>query len=562
MRGRFATFATVVGVVMLVIGFWWRGELFLAANGPTFDEAAYLAAGYHHWLYADFQMTSEHPPLLMMWWALPLFLGERPAFPEEVARATNRNHWQVGIALLYGADTPYTDRLNPARRMNLAIGCGVVLLSGWWAYRSWMSRLAGFAAAALAAADPNLLALSCVLSTDVGFAFFAMLSTYLLSEYASSPSRGWLFAAGMSLGLLLGTKHSAIGMVVALGMTGLLLIVRGDVLSLPGVPVEGRTVALRERLARARDLLIRLGVIAAVTLAATYGFVHFDEWGRGLKFQLTRAAHGDGAFYLCGQISRTGWYHYFLVALALKLPLGLVVAAFASAVLPGMLYGRAVERSSSGIWLFVPPMLFLAAISYSKVDLGVRVVLPSVVFLAVVAARLAALGSRRFLGGALLVCCLVGEIVSNWQATPYGIAYVNELAGGPTGALSCIADSNLDWGQGLPALKKYMVQEGIESVYLSYFGTDRPEAHGIRFAALPGYGRVGPPGGEIPPADAKRPILVVSANNLLGIYLNDPATFSWLRGRSPSAVLGGCLYVFDLTGDADAIDRVRSLILH
>ena len=35
--------------------------------------------------------------------------------------------------------------------------------------------------------------------------------------------------------------------------------------------------------------------------------------------------------------------------------------------------------------------------------------------------------------------------------------------------------------------------------------------------------------------------------------------WAWLRAREPTAVLGGCLYVFDLTGDAEAIARVRAL---
>jgi hypothetical protein len=50
---------------------------------------------------------------------------------------------------------------------------------------------------------------------------------------------------------------------------------------------------------------------------------------------------------------------------------------------------------------------------------------------------------------------------------------------------------------------------------------------------------------------------VVSANNLLGIYLNDSETFAWLRARVPSAVLAGCLYVFDLSEDPAAIHLVR-----
>jgi hypothetical protein len=99
----------------------------------------------------------------------------------------------------------------------------------------------------------------------------------------------------------------------------------------------------------------------------------------------------------------------------------------------------------------------------------------------------------------------------------------------------------------------------VPAVYLGYFGTDRPEAHGIRFQALPGYGRVGPPGGEAIPADAPRHVVAVSANHLLGLFLNDPETYAWLRGRAPTAVPGGCIYVFDLTGDAEAVARVRTL---
>ena len=60
------------------------------------------------------------------------------------------------------------------------------------------------------------------------------------------------------------------------------------------------------------------------------------------------------------------------------------------------------------------------------------------------------------------------------------------------------------------------------------------------------------------PADAPRHVVVVSANLLLGMFLNEPETYAWLRDRSPTAMLGGSLYVFDLTSDPSAIDRVRT----
>ena len=527
----------------LVAAFWWQGERFIAANGPTFDEGVHLAAGYAYWTTGDFALNREHPPLLKLLWALPLVLDDRPPYPHEVAASTH-DHWHVAKAFLYDSDRPPAELLTPARRVNLAVGCGVVVLAGWWAFRLWNSPVAGLAACGFATFDPNLLALSCVLTTDAGLAFFALLSAYLLWEYAARPSRPLLLAVGVSLGLMLAAKLSSLGMVGGLGLAGLLHLWRGGVLALPGAESQPRYRA-------AVDLAFRLAIIAFIALAATYGFVHFGEWGSGLKFQLTRVEHGDGVMVLNGELSRTGWYHYFLVALLLKLPLGLLLAAaLASGGRQPSGFGRA--------WLLVPPLAFFAAASVSRVDLGIRVVLPVLPFLYVLAARLAAPGCCRIARLLLLAACLGWASVAAWNASPHQIAYFNELAGGPTGGMRYVADSNLDWGQGLPELKRYMDREGIDAVYLSYFGTDRPEAHGIRFEALPGYGRIGPAGGEAIAADAPRHVLAVSANHLLGLYLNDPDTFAWLRGRAPTAVVAGCILVFDLGGDAEAVARVQA----
>jgi hypothetical protein len=425
--------------------------------------------------------------------------------------------------------------------MNLAIGCGIVLLAGWWAFRLWRSQLAGLAAVAFAAFDPNLLALSCVLSTDAGLAFFALLSCYLLWEYAGTPTRPLLFALGISLGLMLGSKFSAIAMIAGLGAAGIIYVWSGGTLALPGERCKSPPRA-------AFNLAFRLGVIALIALAATYGFIHFDEWGRGLKFQLTRAEHGDGRMYLNGELSKTGWYHYFLVVLSVKLPLGLVASAIGS--LPSL------WSSKNRVALFaIPPLVFFTAASFSRVDLGIRVVLPAIAFLYVLAGGLASSGRCRSLRLMLLAGCLAWSGWAAWQSAPRPISYFNEIAG-DRGA-EVVADSNVDWGQGLPALKQFMKSEGINIIYLSYFGTDRPEAYDIRFQALPGYGRVGPPGGESIPLKAPRHVVAVSVNNLLGIYLNDSETFAFLRFRKPTAILAGSIVLFDLTDDDEAIRLVR-----
>jgi hypothetical protein len=540
-----ARVSTLLLAACLAAYFWWQGEQFLAANGPTFDECVHLAAGYSYWTTGDFQMNREDPPLLKLWWALPLVLDKRLPSPTDAAESTNSNHWQVGIAFLYRSSVPHQQLLKPARRMNLLIGCGTVLLAGWWAFRAWRSRIAGLAAAAFAAFDPNLLALSCVLSTDAGFAFFALLSCYLLWEYAASPSRPLLILAGISLGLMLGSKFSAIAMIAGIGAASIVHLLGGGALALPGVRSDANAAG---RVRQAIDLAVRLGLIAAAVLAAIYGFVHFDEWGRGLKFQLTRSEHGDGRMYLLGELSTSGWYQYFLIVLAVKLPLGLVAAAI------GGLPALACRRAG---WLVIPPLAFFAAASLTRVDLGLRVVLPAVVFVYVVAGGLAAPGRFAAVRRSLLLFCLGWAGHVSWNAAPHQIGFFNEIARGQ--GTRFVADSNVDWGQGLPELKDFMRRENLPIVYLSFFGTDRPEAYGVRFQALPGYGRVGTAGGESIPPDAPGHVLAISANNLLGIYLNDAETFAFLRNRTPTAILGGCLYIFDLTTDPEALRRLRSI---
>jgi hypothetical protein len=544
----FRTVGTVIVSLALVAWFWQRGERFIAANGPTFDEPAHLAAGYAYWTAGAFKLNPEHPPLLKLLWSAPLLFADAPPYPRSIAESSNLNHWKVGNAWLFESGVSPRALLDPARRVNLALGAALVLLVAWVCFRVWRSHLAAVAGCTFAASEPTILALSCILSTDLGVTLFGFLSCYLLWEYVASPSRSLLIGAGISLGLLLGTKFSAVGIVAGLAAAGTIVVFLGGCLAVPGkADARGPLPAL--------ELAMRLAVIAALTMAATYAVVHFPQWATGLRFQLTRGAHGDGVMYLNGAVARTGWYHYFLVALALKLPLGLFVAASISAAWR-ITRGRPQLRSA---FLMVPPLIYFALASYSRVDIGVRVVLPMFPFLFVLAGGLAAPGCCRCARVVALAVGLASCIRGAERASPHEIAYFNDIAVRSQGGGRFLADSNLDWGQDLPQLKDWMDREGVAAIYLGYFGTDRPEAHGIRFQALPGYGRVGDPGGEQLPADAPRHVVAVSANLLLGMFLNDPQAYGWLRERTPTAVLDGSLFVYDLTGDSAAVERIRAL---
>jgi hypothetical protein len=100
-------------------------------------------------------------------------------------------------------------------------------------------------------------------------------------------------------------------------------------------------------------------------------------------------------------------------------------------------------------------------------------------------------------------------------------------------------DSNLDWGQDLKNLKAYMDENGIDPIYLAYFGSARPSYYDIQALPLP----------VDRPADleARAPaVYAISATLLQGGYLGDTEAFSWLREYEPFAKVGYSIFLYRL----------------
>ena len=139
-----------------------------------------------------------------------------------------------------------------------------------------------------------------------------------------------------------------------------------------------------------------------------------------------------------------------------------------------------------------------------------------------------------------------------FAAAPYPLAYFNEAAGGADKGYRHLTDSNVDWGQGLKALKIYLEREGVSDIYLSYFGSVDPGHYGICSVEVAPANFVKAADVGADPLKERRQLLVVSATNLQGTYFGDPQIFAWLRGRRPEARLAHSLFVYDLTADAAA----------
>ena len=201
----------LLGGLFFLLIFVGQGIFFIRANSQTVDEANSLTAGYSHLMKKDFRLLLESPPLLKEFFALPLFVSYRLPFnpdPELWRAGVGVGHL-IGQHFLYRSMIPADQMLALGRLPNLFLGICLVALTGWWAYRLWGNG-AGLLAMALASLEPNLVAHSSLVTTDIGFTLFIFLTVYLLWEYLNFPNWWLLAATGISTGMALLSKFSAI----------------------------------------------------------------------------------------------------------------------------------------------------------------------------------------------------------------------------------------------------------------------------------------------------------------------------------------------------------------
>ena len=249
--------------------------------------------------------------------------------------------------------------------------------------------------------------------------------------------------------------------------------------------------------------------------------------------------------FLLGEYSDTGWWYYFPVAIALKAPLALLVLVIAAAVLAWT--QPAPGRAQWFVWL--PPALFLALTMTQNINIGHRHVLAHLsvpLRRRLARARPLAWSARaRWRTGGGGGPRPSGTRPASLRVHPNYLAYFNEAAGGPAQGWRWLVDSNVDWGQELPGLKRYMDANGIARVTLCYFGTADPAYYGIAADRLPSYQP--PPPSTLVRAVHPGDVVAISATHLQGLYL-DPemqplmALFRARTARSrPSGTRSSCI---------------------
>jgi hypothetical protein len=515
-------------------------------QSATYDEPYYASAGWARWAGGQAGLNPEHPPAVKLWLGA-WWLGTPLPHPASVPGFTAADQWTFAPHALY--DRPALSRglLFRARGavliLSLLLGTGVLLTA-----RRWFGDAAGLLALALYVLDPLVVANAGLATLDLPVAA-AIFGSAALTAWALDGG-GWprrALAAAVT-GLALASKGTALVTVPVVGLLALAPLLRRG---------GARPGEMRVRLSR--SLVVLLGAVAVLALASLPGGGP-SAWWRALELQRAHAAQGH-ATYLLGRYAMACWPWYFPVAWTLKTPLPILAAGLGGVLLVAARLRRAPEAA---VLLLAPPALLVAGAVTSGICNGVRQLLPATPFLAVAGgAALASLAGRplgRWLAGGALAWSALALL----RVHPDAIAYSNELAGGPARTWERLTDSNVDWGQSLPELQATLRDVPVRRLWLEYFGTAWPPAHGLER-----YRRIRDPrfrAGQMLPEPRRdglapdgRELLAVSATCLVDVYVPDRDLHAWLRARTPWAWAGHSIAIYDITGDAEAYRRLAEM---
>jgi hypothetical protein len=566
-----------LAVVVLLFALCLQIGCSMLNASPTFDEPYHIVRSYVYLRTGDIALVARggHPPFSNLLSVSPLLLrsdivlpNHQPGWPDvrhfrDLFRVADEFFWRIGndaegIVLW-------------SRLPNLLLSALLAGLVFFWA-RQMHGAWAGLLSLLLCCFDPNIIAHSSVVTTDLGGTFFVFLSVYLLWRFCKRPSQGRLVWVGAVFGLAQATKFSAL-FLAPVFVVLLVIWAFGEQRSLDGFsfPMLARW-ADKPQLQRAYlalGLCFAIFVIGSVVVWAVYGFqvttllpheeshplldrmlplshssvkrfvyavaegfpvpapAYFADlaWLR----QYTRAGHPS---FLLGTRGVSGWWFYFPVALLIKTPIPLLLLLLAA----GVRSLRRRDDRQGEYFLLVPMALFFVSSMFSSIDIGYRNILPVLPFVYVYAGKVVTLATARWARVVLLLLCAwyaVGTVV----VAPHYLAYFNESIGGPANGYRYLVDSNLDWGQDLKNLKGYLDAHGIQEVYLDYFGTADPAYYGIRYSPLPDV----PPG----PEDATA-YYAISATSLQNVYAQEGATSHWLAQFEPVDRVGYSIFVYRL----------------
>lgn len=569
------------------------------------DERPHIVAGYSYLTTGDYRINPEHPPLIKDLAALPLVLKGTFTFPYDYWRANLNSQWELGSKFLYDmGNNPdeifFLSRL-PIMLLSLLLGYVVfvwakelygekagflalflyVFDANIIAHSRFVTTDLGIAAAIFinlyflwrfleSPTKKNLLfaGLTCGVVLITKFSAALLIPIYFLIFVLEMIKGREGNPADKKFALLFDKNifKKALGYILSFIMIGLIGLAVLYIFYVPHVMNMSKETAhalVAENLPDywATPIVNKLFDLPLMKPFAQYllGF-----------FMVSAHVTGGHRVFFMGEVAN-GFKSYYIVAFLIKvaIPTLLLFASGLFFMSRKTLKNRKWDYDK--LYLLIPFAVFYGMALRGSINLGIRYLLPVFPFIFVFVSDIANkvdLSSLSFVIpasagiqskkenrnidsgnirttntvlSAIFALLLVWYGIGSLNTYPHYLAYFNESIGGPKNGAKYITDSNIDWGQDLKRLAKYVDDNKINSIAIDYFGSGRPSYF------IPGSiqwkGEYGKPHGYFA-ISASTYSQVIAKFRDTGEDVNP--NYTWLRDEKPVATIGYSILVFKI----------------
>lgn len=402
-------------------------------------EPFHLEQGVNYLVRSNFDSVEEYPSLIGQITALPLVIAgvkDASQLPPQGVIYQSRL-----VVVMFGA---------------------MILIVCYWLTRYFFSGRAALLATTFLLFNPTFLSHSHYVSTDIGATMFFLVAWVMFLAFVKQPT--WIRS------LILGV---VVGAVAAANMLALLFLLISIIMfiffSLPARIFSGLKHYGKGSI-----------VIVVVALLVLWGSFHFQmtpfplrQYGNHLVSTFQHI-QDDRLDYVNGSY-RLGQWHDVIEIYLIKTPLPELILLFTTGLyflvtvsqkatrqILKRIYLPAVIVFSVSLLLNTPPMVryLLFASPFLAVSSGIVL---DKLFLATVGKLVTLLMVLWMIGSTLLVM-------------PHPLIFHNQFV---ADGLTTLTDSNLDWGQGLIRLAKYLKINRLNGILLSYSGKDDARRYGF-----------------------------------------------------------------------------------
>ncbi len=586
-----------------------------ARTSPTLDEVGHLPAGIYAWQFDRHDVYRVNPPLGRMVAGLPAYLAGVEMHWKQYADGPNaRPEWNLGRELIETNDKGDGGWFRYFLWGRWA--CILFSLIGGTVCYCWAAELygkpAGLTALLLWCFCPNVLAWGATICPDTAGAALGLTAGHAFWRWLIQPDWQRASLAGVGMGLALLSKTTWIILFAlwpllwslylirprsaaaesatgehrswrATGQLGFVFVIGLVVLNL-GYTFEGSFQRLGDYTFVSRSLAGTDSVpdggrggnrfvdtpLAAIPIPVPKNFL------RGIDLQKVDFEEGKES-YLLGRWKHGGWWYYYLFVALLKIPIGTLLLTLLAFVVtlrcfrryrseppempslqsPGRAQGYCASWREEFAVLLPAICVFALVSSQTGFSRYFRYVLPALPFLFVwvsKVARLVDLGERRvaWLGG----LCLLSSIISSSLVFPHSMSYFNALAGGPRGGHRYVIDANIDWGQDLWNLRRWLdAHPGAQPLHLGFLSFVHPRHFNIRYRTPPQGPHEGADYSQAEgEANAVGPLPGWYAMSVHRIY-SSRDRYRYFLQFEPVATAGYSIYIYHIT--LDEANRVR-----